>query len=126
MEAQRFPRAARLLNAADFSALRSGSRRVASRHFHAEYRVNELNTARLGLAVSRRVSKKAVERNRIKRLARTSFRLQRITMPTLDILVIARQSAVPATGPELLNDLAMLWTKIAALKPPSLGVTMRA
>mgnify|MGYP000920414266 CR=1 FL=1 len=73
MEAQGFPRAARLLKAAEFAALRGGQR-LACRHFHAEFRSNALASCRLGLAVSKRVSKRAVQRNRLKRLARESFR----------------------------------------------------
>ncbi len=118
MEAQRFPRAARMLVARDFAQLRSqGSRRIASRHFHAEFRPTDLATARLGLAVSRRVSKLAVERNRLKRLVRESFRRHRAEFPPVDILVIARSSALPVSGAELLADLAVLWRRLPALKP---------
>ncbi len=124
MEAARFPRRARLVRAADFAALRGG-KRIASRHFHAEFRSNDLDTARLGLAVSRRVSKRAVERNRIKRLVRESFRRERAALPAIDILVIARVSAVAVDGAGLLADLAVLWQRVAALKPPDRTGTMR-
>lgn len=117
MEAQRFPRAARMLAARDFDALRKNSRRIAGRHFHAEYRSNALPLARLGLAVSRRVSKRAVQRNRLKRLVRESFRRHLSELPAVDVLVIARSSAVAVDGAELLADLAALWRRIPALKP---------
>jgi ribonuclease P protein component len=118
MEAQRFPRAARMLVARDFAELRAkGSRRIASRHFSAEFRPTDRSTARLGLAVSRRVSKLAVERNRLKRLVRDSFRRRRAVFEPVDILVIARSSAVAASGTELLADLEALWRRLPALKP---------
>ena len=118
MEAQRFPRAARMLVARDFAELRAkGSRRIASRHFSAEYRPTDRATARLGLAVSRRVSKLAVQRNRIKRLVRESFRRRRASLQPVDILVIARSSAVDIDGPALLADLDLLWSRLPALKP---------
>jgi ribonuclease P protein component len=120
MEAQRFPRAARMLVARDFAQLRAlGSRRIASRHFHAEYRPTDKTTARLGLAVSRRVSKLAVERNRLKRLVRESFRRHLAQLPPVDILVIARSSALPVDGSELLADLEALWRRLPPLKPTS-------
>lgn len=76
-----YPRAARLLRPADFTTLRRSGKRIALKHFHCEYRLNETDTARLGMAVSRRVSKLAVVRNRIRRQIRESFRLRRGGLP---------------------------------------------
>jgi ribonuclease P protein component len=124
MEAQRFPRAARMLSARDFGALRGAGRRIATRHFHAEYRTTDHATARLGLAVSRRVSKSAVQRNRLKRLVRESFRRHLAQLPAVDILVIARSSAVAVESSALLDDLAALWRRLPALKPTQAPGTM--
>jgi len=112
MGAFRFPRAARLLKPGDFARLRQASRRVGSRFFSAEYRITEDTAARLGLAVSRRVSKLAVQRNRLKRLARESFRRNRSALAPVDILIIARSAAVTAPGSELLADLELLWSRL--------------
>lgn len=116
MGAHRFPRAARLLKPGDFARLRQGSRRIGSRYFSAEYRNVDDTAARLGLAVSRRVSKRAVQRNRLKRLVRESFRRRRAMMPAVDVLVIARSAAVSCGGAELLADLALLWSKLPPLQ----------
>ena len=124
MEAQGFPRAARLLKAAEFAALRGGQR-LACRHFHAEFRSNALASCRLGLAVSKRVSKRAVQRNRLKRLARESFRRWRTRLPCVDVLIIARPSAVAIEGAELLRHLDSLWQRLAALMPAPAAGTMR-
>lgn len=119
------PRTARLLKAGDFAALRGKSRRISVRHFLAEFSPNEQATCRLGQAVSRRVSKRAVDRNRIKRLVRESYRHARSELPCVDILMIARTSAVDTASAELREDLANLWKKLAALKvTPGTG-TMR-
>lgn len=112
MGAFRFPRAARLLKPGDFARLRQASRRVGSRYFSAEYRSTEDTAARLGLAVSRRVSKLAVQRNRLKRLVRESFRRNRAALAAVDVLVISRSAAVKAPGPELLADLELLWSRL--------------
>lgn len=112
MGAFRFPRAARMLKPGDFARLRQGSRRIGSRYFSAEYRNTEDTAARLGLAVSRRVSKLAVQRNRLKRLARESFRRHRATFAAVDVLLIARSAAVAVSGRELLADLELLWSRL--------------
>lgn len=56
--------------------------------------------ARMGLTVSRRVAKKAVDRNRLKRLARESFRVQR-KLPSWDFVVLAKPLAATAASGEL-------------------------
>lgn len=43
--------------------------------------------ARLGTAVSKKVRKRAVDRNRIKRIVRDSFRLRAPTLPALDVVI---------------------------------------
>lgn len=78
------------------------------------YRGNELGHARLGLAISKRVSKRAVERNRIKRLLRESFRRIRHQLPAVDLMVMAREQAAGQPGPQLLAELDGLWKKLLA------------
>ena len=53
----------------------------------------EIGDARLGITVSRRVSTKAVRRNRLKRRVRESFRYHKQPLVGLDLVVIARQEA---------------------------------
>ncbi len=114
--AANLPRHARLRCAADFSAIRRNSVRQGGRCFTIRYRPNGLVYARLGLAVSRRVSRRAVERNRIKRLLRESFRRKRTYLPAVDFLVMARESASGRSGAELLADMDALWRKLSTLK----------
>ena len=78
------------------------------------YRGNELGHARLGLAISKRVSKRAVERNRIKRLLRESFRRVRHQLPAVDLMVMAREQAAGVPGAELLLEIDGLWKKLIA------------
>src|SRR5699024_1996593 len=78
------PRRARLRRAADFAALRRAEGRVRGTFFLLRYGPSEGPTARLGLAVSRKVSPRAVERNRIKRQIRESFRRHRPDLPNVD------------------------------------------
>jgi ribonuclease P protein component len=110
------PREARIRRAGDFAVLRQASGRLGGRCFSVRYRQNELGHARLGLAVSKRVSKRAVERNRIKRLLRESFRRARSQLPPLDLMIMAREQAAGVPGPELLAELEALWRRLPPLK----------
>jgi ribonuclease P protein component len=109
--ALRHPRNARLLRPSDFAALRERSQRVSTTYFTAQYRMTS-DAARLGMAVSRKVSTNAVVRNRIRRQIRESFRLQRARLPTIDVLVIARVTAAAQSNPLLREELAVLWRRL--------------
>ncbi len=129
MRAAGLPREARLRRAGDFAALRNVSGRLGGRCFLVRYRRNGLDHARLGLAISKRVSKLAVERNRIKRLLRESFRRARLRLPPVDLMVMARELAVDTAGTELLADIDALWDKLisreaSALKPDDANGTI--
>ena len=116
MDAAGLPREARIRRAGDFAALRQASGRLGGRCFSVRYRQNELGHARLGLAISKRVSKRAVERNRIKRLLRESFRRVRSQLQPLDLVVMAREQAAGVPGPELLAEIDALWRRLPPLK----------
>lgn len=118
------PREARIRRAGDFAALRQASGRVSGRCFSVRYRHNDVGHARLGLAISKRVSKRAVDRNRIKRLIRESFRRIRSQLPPLDLMVMARDQACDTPGTILLIELDALWRKLPPLKREGDAATM--
>ncbi|HET7592332.1 MAG TPA: ribonuclease P protein component [Rhodanobacteraceae bacterium] len=109
------PPSARLRRAAEFAAFRTASGKVQTRHFLVRMLPSAAGYPRLGLAVSRKVSKRAVARNRIKRIIRESFRVRRAALPGVDVLVIARPSAAATDNPSLRADLEVAWQKLAAL-----------
>jgi ribonuclease P protein component len=76
-------------------------------------RPNGLEHARLGLAVGVRAAGNAVNRNRIKRLVRESFRHRRSELPAVDLVVNARPAAGKTANAELAASIATLWTRIA-------------
>ncbi len=70
-----------------------------------------LSTGRVGVVVSKKVSKLAVQRNRIKRLMREQFRKQ--SHPNgFDFVVIAMPKAAKAENQQLTDELDYLWKKL--------------
>lgn len=75
-------------------------------------RPNGLSFPRLGLAVSKKNIKTAVQRNRIKRLIRETFRQRKTTLGGCDYVVLARQPAGGASNAELLAALEKHWLEL--------------
>jgi ribonuclease P protein component len=74
---------------ADFVALNLHGRRCYTEHFLVILKRNERDIARVGITTSKKVGN-SVRRNRIKRLIREFFRLNKEQMPRgYDILVVA-------------------------------------
>lgn len=76
---------------------------------------SETETARLGLVVAKRNARRAVDRNRIKRLVRESFRLHRLELPPLDIVVLARHAARQADNSTLFGSLKRHWLYLSRI-----------
>jgi ribonuclease P protein component len=73
---------------------------------------NALGSPRLGLAISRKVARTAVARNRIKRLVRESFRHNRELICPLDIVVLGRSGIATQTNDTLNTALEKLWKQL--------------
>ncbi len=69
-------------------------------------------SARLGLAISRKHARRAVARNRLKRMAREAFRIRRHSLPLVDIIVLSRAGASGADRAELRAELEGLLEKV--------------
>jgi ribonuclease P protein component len=105
---QGFTHAQRLLSPADFTRVLKSGKRHANRWFTVIYAPGPVPRPRLGLTVSRKVSRSAVQRNRIKRLVRESFRKHASTLPAIDIVVMVRPGAAACENMELANSIETL------------------
>jgi len=93
MKSLSFPKGERLLNRKDFVNLNRSGKRYRTEHFTAIYKENGLEITRLGITVSRRIGN-AVKRNRIKRLLREFFRLNKESfLKGHDLIFIADRGA---------------------------------
>jgi ribonuclease P protein component len=64
------------------------------------------------MVVSRRVSLRAVDRNRIRRVIRETFRQNQDRLDAIDIVVVAKTPAAAAAGQDLNNALIGLWMQL--------------
>lgn len=88
--------------------------RSGDRFFTVLYHANTLNRPRLGFAISRHKVRLAVGRNRLRRLVRESFRKRAASLPSVDLVVLARDAAGTAANPEIAASLESHWARISA------------
>ena len=92
MAEHRFTRDFRLLSPADFKSVFDGAKhKVSCRYILMLAIKQQTPQTRLGMVVAKKNVSKSVERNRIKRLIRESFRHARLQLPGLDIVVLIRK-----------------------------------
>jgi ribonuclease P protein component len=106
----------KLHTAAEFERARKGRERHADAFFAIQCTGNGADEARLGMAVGVRTAGNAVNRNRLRRLIRESFRTHRQEMPAVDVLVTARAAAAKAGNREIFESLARLWRAVGTPK----------
>ena len=106
------PAQRRLRRKADFEAAYARGRRFGNGFFAVTAMPNDIGGPRLGLAVSVKNAGGSVERNRIRRTIRESFRLHQHELPAIDLVVSARARARDAAGTELRASLLSLWQKV--------------
>jgi ribonuclease P protein component len=107
-----FSRRYRLTNPAEFKRVFANASRSRDRYFTLLYCDNAGASARLGFAVAKKKISTAVGRNRLRRLARESFRLQRQTLGSVDIIILAQPAAASATNSQLFASLEKHWQRL--------------
>lgn len=102
----------RLRCESDYDAVFSDPLRSRDQYFLLLARVNNQALTRLGLIVSKKKIRKAVARNRVKRIIRDSFRLQQHQLPAVDVIVLAYQATDKADSITLRHSLNKHWDKL--------------
>jgi ribonuclease P protein component len=121
---QPFARSHRLTKTDEFSSVFGFRRAIRGQWLmlHYEPRAVPGSGARLGLVIGKKLLRRAVDRNRVKRCIRERFRLRRSDLPACDLIV--RLIARPATvqGKLIVEDLQALLDKLAGrLRSPAEG-----
>jgi len=100
-----FPKRYRLTKTDEFSSVFGFRRAIKSNFFLLHWRERgpeeALQGARLGLVVAKKLCRASVGRNRVKRLAREAFRLERDGLPPVDLILrlgVSLDKAQPKPG----------------------------
>lgn len=112
MSSERFARRQRLASTADYRHVFAQPHKCGDKHLTLLCRANSKSYARLGLVVAKRHIKKAVSRNRFKRVVKESFRRHAKQLAGLDVIVLARAGAEVAGNQELSTALSQHWQRL--------------
>lgn len=108
-----FSRELRLLTPTHFEYVFNNAIPAVSPQLTLLARFNESDNPRLGITLSKKRVKYAHDRNRLKRIIRESFRLQRHSFPNIDIVVVGKSGLDKLSNQELFSLLNKLWKKLA-------------
>jgi ribonuclease P protein component len=118
----------RLKTPAEFRYVFSRSKASKDDCFRVLGRENEQEVCRLGLAVSKKNCRKAVGRNRIKRVIRESFRQHSEVLAKgkgIDFVVLPTAKATTISNKMLASSLDKHWSKVQANPGRSAGLDNR-
>jgi ribonuclease P protein component len=118
-----FSKARRLLTAKDYSRVFDGTEaRASSKYLLLLARLNDHGPGhRLGLVIAKKNVRLAVQRNRIKRVAREFFRTLPESEPPMDVVLLTRRGIGQLDNAELFSILQQQWQTLShhASKQPS-------
>jgi ribonuclease P protein component len=116
---QTFARRYRLTKTDEFSSVFGFRRAIRGKVLMLHYQPRpEGNTeARLGLVVGKKQLKRAVDRNKVKRVVREQFRLRIAGLPAIDLVVRLAVKPVPLDGKLLAEDFLTLLDKLQRPRP---------
>jgi ribonuclease P protein component len=102
------PKQSRLLTKADYNTVFSKSVKVSNSLFLILIHKTSSPYSRLGLVISKKIDKRAVQRNRIKRIVRESFR-NNVFEVHCDFAVLARGKITSLSNKEIFDSINVLW-----------------
>jgi ribonuclease P protein component len=103
-----------MLKRHEFIDLSKTGRRIQSKHFIAVFVPNQHGRSRIGITVTKKVGP-AVKRNRIKRIVREYFRLNRHNLAgNWDINLIAKRQNVDFSAEQAYRSLENIFERISS------------
>ncbi len=107
----RLTRNLRVLKPFDYKIIFKHGRMIKSQYWQVLARKIDTPEPRLGLAISKKVHRLAINRNKTKRIARETFRTHQNDLNHWEFVVMAEHSK-PAKNSIMTNDLLHLFKKI--------------
>lgn len=92
--------------------------RLRQGHFVCLYRPNELGFSRIGLMIAKKQLKRAVWRNRVKRLIRETFRVHKESIHGIDIIFFGYKGLETQDNKTVTLALEELWKKLGKASSP--------
>ncbi|WP_107330184.1 ribonuclease P protein component [Metapseudomonas otitidis] len=118
MVSRGFGREKRLLVPRQFKAVfDSPSGKVPGKNVLLLARDNALDHPRLGMVIGKKSVKLSVERNRLKRQIRESFRHNLELLAGWDIVIVAKRGLGDLENEELKQQFGKLWKRLARSRP---------
>jgi len=108
-----FPEKNRLLAASEYKKVFSRPVRSTDKYFTILATAGSSNEPRLGLAISKKNTRLATDRNRLKRIVRESFRHHKKIVSGLDLVVMAKFGAAQADNRTLFESLSAHWKNLS-------------
>ena len=107
----RLTREAKILKPDEYTHIFKGGKRAKGKYWQIIAKPIQDSRPRLGLAISKKVTRLAVDRNRFKRVARETFRVAQPHLDNWGFVVMAR-NAKPTKSPELSTELLGLFKQV--------------
>jgi ribonuclease P protein component len=108
----RFKKQNRLLDSKEYSFVFNKAEKIGNRYFIILFRKNNKIFPRLGLIIAKKNIKHAVNRNKIKRIVRESFRNKVNNLNENDYIFLAKKEISQLSNLELRYKLDEKWKKL--------------
>ena len=102
----------RIRTTTEFQHVYLGCKYLSGSYYLLYYWNNNFGYPRLGVVASRKSLKKAVMRNRVKRIVKEDFRVQKHLLPSMDIVSIAKFRSGEASKKELHECINQLFNQL--------------
>lgn len=91
----------RIRTTSEFRKIYSEHQFLSGLYYVLYFQSNNLGYPRLGVVASRKSLKKAVIRNRVRRIVKEDFRLHKFRLPSIDMVFIAKSISTGSSKKEL-------------------------
>ena len=106
-----FPKKCHLVTKQHFQEVFRNPQKISGVKFALFVKPNKLSFSRLGIIIAKKAVAKAVDRNRIKRLVRESFRLHQYAFKGKDVIFLAYKGLDAISNEDLKKCLEKKWPR---------------